>query len=309
MKLRVKAVRLTTPDVLHVIMEHPLRPHLPAWSAGSHVDVRLPGGRIRQYSLCGNPVDRSQYEIAIKREKNSRGGSIEAHEILKPGVIAHVSAPRNNFPLSTDATHHILIAGGIGITPFVSMAHQLSATAKSFELHYCARSPQEAPLLAEVIAIANQRVRCWFSSQGTRFDPAILGQRRDASQIYACGPQALLDAVTSYAQSNGWGEDDLHMEAFQPTRDENFKPEPFEAILASTGRTLSVPADKSLLEVLRDNGIMLVSSCEMGVCGSCECGYRRGTVIHRDKALAVSKRQDRLLPCVSRARVSVTLEL
>ncbi len=306
MKLRVAKASLTTPDVLHLHLVHPLRPQLPAWSAGAHVDLRMPDGRVRQFSLCGNPDDLSAYEIAVKREANGRGGSLWVHEHLTKGEIAHVSAPRNNLPL-VDAKRVVIVAGGIGITPFVSMARTLAKQGRDFTLHYCVRSATDAPLLDELKAICGERLQCWFSVDGARFDPVVIGPFDPDTHVYVCGPQRLLDAVQ--AALGDWPEDHVHTEVFQLTLDENFKAEPFEATIASTGQHLHVPADKSLLEVLRAAGFIVPSSCELGVCGSCECGYRDGIVIHRDKALPVSKRQDRMLPCVSRARVAVTLDL
>lgn len=307
MKLRVAAARFTTPDVLHLDLVHPLRPELPEWTAGAHVDLRLPDGKVRQYSLCGDPDDLSKYEIAIKREENGRGGSVWAHENLLEGATTHISAPRNNLPLAEDATRYVLVAGGIGITPFVSMARVLAKQNKSFTLHYCAKSADHAPLLQELREICGDRLKCWFSQDGSRFNPQMIGAYQEGTHAYVCGPERLLEAVQ--ASLTGWPEDHVHGEVFQLTLDENFKAEPFEATIASTGEKLLVPADKSLLEVLRSSGFVMSSSCELGVCGSCECGYRDGIVIHRDKALPVSKRQDRLLPCVSRARVAVTLDL
>jgi ferredoxin-NADP reductase len=306
MKLRVRRTRMTTPDVLHLELVHPLRPELPEWTAGAHVDLRLPDGKVRQYSLCGDPADRSKYEVAIKREAAGRGGSVWAHANLAPGVIAHVSAPRNNLPLSASG-RIVLIAGGIGITPFAAMARTLARDGRDFTIHFCARSPSQAPLLPELQAICGARLNTWFTSDGRRFSPAAIGTYDGKTHVYACGPQRLLDDIQEALAH--WPEDRIHYEVFQLTLDENFKPEPFEAMIASTGQRLLVPADRSLLDVLRDNGFIVSSSCELGVCGSCECGYRGGTVIHRDKSLSVSKRQDRLLPCVSRARVSVTLDL
>lgn len=307
MKLRVEKIRFTTPDVLHLRLVHPLRPNLPEWSAGAHVDLRMPDGRVRQYSLCGDPDDRSGYEIAIKRETTGRGGSIWAHENLREGSEVHISAPRNNLPLSTRGQRYILVAGGIGITPLLSMARTLKRWDKNFTLHYCARSAAEAPLLAELSEICGPSLQCWFSGSGARFDPASIGPHDEDTHVYICGPQRLLDAVQSALSA--WPEDRVHGEIFQMTVDENFKPEPFEATVASTGQRFLVPADKSLLDVLRDNDFAMPSACEMGVCGSCECGYRDGLVLHRDKVLPTSKRQDRLMLCVSRARVSVTLDL
>jgi ferredoxin-NADP reductase len=307
MKLRVVKARLTTPDVLHLHLVHPSRPELPEWTAGAHVDLRLLDARVRQYSLCGDPNDRSKYEIAIQREASGRGGSIWAHDNLTEGAIAHVSAPRNNFPLYERAPRHVLVAGGIGITPFASMARALVEQGKDFMLHYCARSPHQAPLLRELNEVCGSRLQCWFSQGGPRFDPNIIGPYDPGTHVYTCGPQRLIDAVQSTLSD--WPEGQVHGEVFQATLDENFKAEPFEVTIASTGQRLRVPADKSLLEVLRAGGFVMPSSCELGVCGSCECGYRNGIVIHRDKVLPISKRQDRLMPCVSRARVAVTLDL
>lgn len=306
MKLRVAKASLTTPDVLHLHLVHPHRPLLPAWSAGAHVDLRMPDGRVRQYSLCGDPDDLSKYEIAIKRETKGRGGSLWVHEHLSEGEIAHISAPRNNLPL-VDAKRVVIVAGGIGITPFVSMARTMVKQGRDFVLHYCARSAKEAPLLDELKTICGERLQCWFSAEGKRFDPASIGPFDPDTHVYVCGPERLLDAVQTALAD--WPEDHVHTEIFQLTLDENFKAEPFEATIASTGQRLHVPADKSLLEVLRGAGFIVPSSCELGVCGSCECGYRDGIVIHRDKSLPVSKRQDRMLPCVSRARVAVTLDI
>jgi ferredoxin-NADP reductase len=307
MKLRVEKARLTSPDVLHLQFVHPLRPELPPWTAGAHVDLRLGDGRIRQYSLCGDPRDRSRYEIAIKREPDGRGGSIWAHENLSEGTIAHVSAPRNNLPLAENAKRHVLIAGGIGITPFASMARLLSAENCDYALHYCARSAEQAPLLDELRAVCRDRLIPWFSRDGRRFETDVLPCHDEGTHVYVCGPPRLVATVRAALKQ--WPEEQIHCEVFQPTIDENFKAEPFEAVIASTGQRLLVPAARSLLDVLRDSGFIMPSSCELGVCGSCECGYRDGVVIHRDHVLPLARRQDRMLPCISRARVSVTLDL
>ena len=307
MKLRVFMARHTTADVLHLTLTHPIRPELPEWTAGAHVDLRLQDGRIRQYSLCGDPSDRSKYEIAVKLEALGRGGSKWIHENLKEGAIAHVSAPRNNLPISAAAERHILVAGGIGITPFLSMAKTFKSQGKNFIVHYCARSPQDAPLPSELIDICGPRLQCWFSNSGPRFKPELIGHYSPTTHVYVCGPERLLDSVKTHLAD--WPEEQVHGEIFQATLDENFKAEPFEVTIASSGQRLVVPADKSLLDVLRESGWALPSSCGLGLCGSCECSYRDGVVIHRDKVLPISRRQDRMMPCVSRARVAVTLDL
>lgn len=309
MKLRVVEAAPTTPEVLRLRLVHPIRPELPPWSAGAHVDLRLPDGKVRQYSLCGDPGDRRHYVLAIKREEAGRGGSSWAHDNLSPGAIAHVSAPRNNFPLAAEARRHVLVAGGIGVTPLAAMARQLAADGADFTLHLCARSAGQAPLLDDLRQVCGPRLATWFSGEGSRFDPKGLGAPDEGVHAYACGPQRLVDAVQAALVERGWPEERVHIERFAATLDENFKPEPFEARIASTGDVLHVPADRSLLDVLRAHGFSHASSCELGVCGTCECGYRNGVVIHRDSVLPLAKRQDRMMPCVSRARVGVTLDL
>lgn len=309
MKLRVADARPETPDVLRVALVHPLRPELPAWTPGAHVDLRLPDGAVRQYSLCGDPADRTRYEVAIKREADGRGGSLWAHANLSPGAVAHVSAPRNNFPLAEGAERHVLVAGGIGVTPLGPMARALAGAGADFTLHLCTPSAARAPLLADLRAICGDRLRTWFSDEGRRFDPASIGAPEAGTHLYACGPRRLVDALEGAAADRGWPPERVHVERFAPTAEADYKPEPFDARIASTGAVLHVPADRSLLNVLREHGFVVPSSCELGTCGSCECGYRDGTVIHRDCVLPLARRQDRMMPCVSRARVGVTLDL
>ena len=309
MKLQVAQARYTTPDVLHLRFVHPRKPELPAWAPGAHIDLRIPDGRVRQYSLCGDPADRAGYEIAIKREPAGRGVSVWAHANLAPGAIAHISAPRNNFPLATGAQRYILVAGGIGITPFVSMLRTFAREHAEFELHLCAPSAEAAPLLADIRAFCGGRLRTWLSNEGRRFSAAAIGAPDDGRHLYVCGPPRLLEPVLAQAASTGWPQTRVHTEVFNPISDDNFKPEPFDAFIASTGAVLHVPADRSLLEVLRAHGLATASSCELGVCGSCVCGYRNGRLIHRDAVLPLASRQDRMMPCVSRAHVSVTLDL
>lgn len=309
MKMRVVDARDETPDVRVLTLRHPWRTELPEPTPGAHVDLRLPDGKIRQYSLCGDPQDCSQYRIAVKREDAGRGGSLWAHRSLQPGTEAHVSAPRNNFPLHPEAARHVLIAGGIGVTPMLAMARHLASTGADFTLHYCSRSPSP-PFLAELQALCGDRLQLYLPAGETprRFDAAAcLAQVQPGTHVYCCGPQRLTDGVRAAAAH--WPEPQIHFEVFQATLDENFKPEPFDVEIASTGQVVRVPADRSALDVLRKAGFVLPSSCELGVCGACECGYRDGIVIHRDAVLNVAARQDRMMLCVSRARVRVTIDL
>lgn len=310
MKLRVVERREQPGGMLRLAFAHPKKPQLPPWTPGAHVDLRLPGGKIRQYSLLGDPEDLSTYRIAVKREEAGRGGSIWVHGELREGGEAHVSAPRNNFPLAAEAERSILIAGGVGVTPMLSMAIALKRAARPFVMHYCFRERATAPLLAELRAVCGGALVEHASEDGppARLDVASsLTPRPEGAHVYCCGPERLVEAVTAATES--WPEEAAHFEVFQATLDENFNAEPFDLTVASTGETYRVPADRSALEVLREAGFALPSSCELGVCGTCECGYRDGVVIHRDKVLRPSARQHRMMLCVSRARVGVTVDL
>lgn len=307
MKLDVVRREPAGDGTIRLTFKHPKRDTLPEWTPGAHVDVRLPDGKIRQYSLIGDHRRRDVYVIAVKDEINGRGGSRWIHEALIPGSRAHVTAPRNNFSLSDHNGRTILIAGGIGVTPLVSMARALAERNADFVLHYSSRTEQ-ASLLDDLRAICGERLHLHVSGT-SRFDAASVLEHEDPSstQVYCCGPDRLTASVRAATES--WPPDAVHFEIFQPTLDENFKAEPFDLTIASSGQTIRIPADRSALDVLRDNGFILPSSCELGVCGSCECSYRDGIVIHRDSVLGLSARQDRMMLCVSRARVSVTVDL
>jgi vanillate O-demethylase ferredoxin subunit len=310
MKMIVAEVSVDTDTVSVFSFRHRRRAHLPPPLPGAHVDVRLPDGRVRQYSLCGDAADDTVYRIAVKREDDGRGASRWLHENLKVGTTALVSTPRNNFPLAGEAERHVLIAGGIGVTPFVPMTLALARRGEAFTLHYCARSGR-APLIAALRAsCARDQLKTYFGDEprAARFDADVIcAQLQPGTHVYCCGPQRLTEAVRTAVAH--WPVEQVHFEVFKPTLDENFNPEPFDVKIASTGEVVRVPANRSALEVLRERGVPLPSSCELGVCGSCECGYREGTVIHRDSVLKTAARQDRMMLCVSRARVGVTLDL
>ncbi|MGD9925632.1 MAG: 2Fe-2S iron-sulfur cluster-binding protein, partial [Pseudorhodoplanes sp.] len=267
-------------DVRRLVLRHPRRAVLPRPEAGAHVDIRLPDGRVRHYSLCGDPDDCSQYVIAVKRENEGRGGSRWIHENIVTGSDVHVSAPRNHFALAKTAHRHILIAGGIGITPMLAMAHHLQRRHTPFMLHYCAKRAYRAPLLADVVALCRTDMRGWFSGDpgGVRFDAtAVLADVSPETHIYCCGPTRLVDAVRAAAAHLPPSR--LHVETFVPAVQGPTRP--FDIVIASTGQTFHVPAEHSALSVLHDNGFRIASSCKLGVCGSCECRYRSGVVIHR----------------------------
>lgn len=307
MKLVVDQRDRLAPDVAQFWFRHPSRPLLPPWTPGAHVDLRLPDGKIRQYSLTSDPADLSRYAITVKREDDGRGGSQWLHQNATTGHIAHVSAPRNNFPLSDGRA--VLIAGGIGVTPMHSMARQLAADGRLVEAHICERA-RPSTFETKLRAICGDALQMHISSDGanSRLNVAQLVSRlpRDV-HIYCCGPDRLISAVQEAAAD--WPEPQVHFERFGAVVDENFEPEPFDITIASTGKTYRVPEDRSALEILREAGHVLPSSCELGVCGSCECAYVDGTVIHRDSVLSQTARESKMMLCVSRARVAVTVDL
>jgi ferredoxin-NADP reductase len=313
MKMTVCDVRAISDSVRVYTFRHPRRDHLPPPTPGSHVDLHLPEGKMRQYSLCGDPDDNKVYQIAVKREDDGRGASRWIHENLRIGCIVPLSAPRSNFPLAENADRHVFIAGGIGITPILAMTQYLARRNIPFELHYCARQSRNVPFLPVLSEICGpQRLSTYFSDPvDPLFDrlhvETLLKSLVPGAHVYCCGPQSLTQAFR--AASVNWPAPYVHSEVFKPTFDENFVPEPFDVRLASTGEVLRVPANRSALEVLRAHGVSLPSSCELGVCGACECRYLAGTVIHRDSVLEIAARQDRMMLCVSRARVGVTLDI
>jgi len=288
---------------------------LPAYTAGSHLDVHLKPGLTRQYSLCSAPGDSARYVIAVKREANSRGGSAAMHA-LKVGDTLTIGAPRNNFALFKAASHHLLIAGGIGVTPLLSMAQELHGAGASFELQYFTRSIEHtafherlsAPGLREKVsfhyALDADRVRAYLRR--------LLWERKPDAHLYLCGPRPFMDLVETVAAAT-WPPDAVHLEYFAADPASLSGPrESFEVKVASTGATFAVPAEKSIAQVLAENGIDVPVSCEQGVCGTCLTGVIEGDPDHRDVFLTddEKRRCDRMLLCVSRARSArLTLDL
>ncbi|MET3792935.1 PDR/VanB family oxidoreductase [Aquamicrobium terrae] len=311
MKLQVVDRQRVSPEVVAITLKHPLRPELPAWTAGAHVDLRLPDGKIRQYSLCGDPRDRSIYRIAVKREEVGRGGSRWVHENLGTGSIAHCSAPRSNFSLRADARRHVLVGGGIGVTPVISMAYEARNRGEPFELHVLCRSRDFAPFAEELDKAFGQRLTIHCDDEKPADLPELLKgvAGESGAHLYFCGPSGLNTAIHAIAGKLKLPDGRLHHELFQAAVDENFVPEPFEITVATSGRTFHVPSDRSALDVLREAGMVLPSSCELGVCGACVCDYRDGEVIHRDVVLDADARKNKMTLCVSRVRGRVTVGL
>lgn len=283
---------------------------LPAATPGAHIDVHLPDGMIRQYSLCNGPEHRTHYRLAVKLEPSSRGGSSTMHRTVNLGDRLAISQPRNQFPLATDATFHLLLAGGIGITPLISMAHHLAANGERFALHYFARSsgaaafddelsqPDLAPSVTRHIGKLPDDTSAVVSRElaAARLNPH--------AHVYVCGPKPMIDLVKTQCATIGWSEARVHVEHFQAMDQANGVDHAFQLKLARSGLELNVPSGKSILNVLRDNGVAIDSNCEQGLCGACQTVCLEGIPDHRDTFLSVKEKQQGryIMPCVSRCK-------
>lgn len=317
-RLRVKAMTWQTPQVHSVVLESLDGRPLPAVRPGAHVDLRLGAGLSRSYSIVGSAGAPSRYEIAVAKDPTSRGGSRYVHEVLRVGDEIDVGGPRNLFELVTEAVHSVLIAGGIGITPIWAMVQALERLGRPWTLHYAARSRVHAAYLAEIEALAQRsavgRLRMHFDDEAggapLDVDAAVAAAPADA-HLYCCGPAPLLAAYERAAA--GRPADHVHLERFAPAAPAAAAtPQGFEVVLARSGRTLAVPADKSILDVLLDHGIDSPYGCMQGVCGMCEVAVLGGTPDHRDHILgeAAKASNTTLLVCCSRSRTpTLTLDL
>ena len=279
---------------------------LPPWSAGSHIDVILtaPDGTAieRQYSLCGGPADRSRYRVAVLREPDGRGGSDLVHDGLAVGDAVRIRGPRNHFAYAPSGPV-VFIAGGIGITPFLSMARSADAAGVDFSLVYAGRS-RDTMAFAEVLeAEYGDRVRIHAADEGDRLDlAALVASLGETTAVYCCGPSRLLDAVEEAVSARPAAL--LHVERFEAKEfGEPVWREPFEVELALSGLTLEVPLGRSILEVVEENGVLVVSSCRKGTCGTCETPVLEGEIEHRESILTPDEQAggDTMMICVSRA--------
>jgi ferredoxin-NADP reductase len=292
----VRSLRLVAAD------GSPLGPY----PAGAHVDVVGPTGVLRQYSLCSPPHDPASLLIAVKREPESRGGSAALHEV-QIGDTLEIGTPRNLLALADDADRHFLVAGGIGVTPLLSMAYELHRRGADFALHYFARSRKEAAFadLLEHRAEFRDRVHLHFGvPRGDQ--PAVLrahaGGLTSASHVYTCGPDGFMDQVAA-TLGPSVGVDHVHVEHFVAAEVDISADQAFVVEL-DTGEEFEVPADRSILSVLEENGIEVFKSCEEGVCGSCVSGVLEGVPDHRDNCLSAADKaaNDQMALCVSRTR-------
>jgi len=274
---------------------------LPAWEAGAHITVHTPGGPSRRYSLVGKPHDAPlTYVIAVKRDPNSRGGSASMHDDVGIDDILEIESPKNDFPLKP-ASGYLLIAGGIGITPIYAMARQLAAEGKEFNIVYCTRSAGDAAYLNEMKEAFGGRLLVHHDGgdPDRAYDFWDHFETVRPVHVYCCGPKPLMEEIE--AVSGHWPEGRVNFEDFKPV--DVVRPEDvtFEIELARSSRVLNVPADRTILEAIRDSGIAVASSCESGTCGTCKCRLISGEADHRDMVLMDDERDTFIMPCVSRS--------
>ncbi|MES2259819.1 MAG: PDR/VanB family oxidoreductase [Pseudomonadota bacterium] len=299
-QVRVQAMRFEAAGIVSVELVSPAGAELPPFAAGAHVDLHLPNGVVRSYSLSNSPLERHRYVIGVLNDRNSRGGSRYVHEQLRVGSTIQIGSPRNNFPLDETAAHTVLIAGGIGITPIFSMLNQLRRQDKSVELLYCARSRDEAAFCEQLLA--DGRVQSHFDQEagGPPDLRAYLSSKSPAAHFYCCGPTPMLNAFENICAELGL--QNVHIERFAAA-------EPvvamqgceYEAQLAKSKKMVLVPAGKSLLDALLEAGIDVDHSCREGVCGSCETPVLDGVPDHRDGVLTKAERESgkTMMVCVS----------
>ena len=307
-KVRIARRREEAQGICSFELVHPLGRPLPAFSAGAHIDVRIRPSLVRQYSLCNPPSERHRYLIGVLRASDSRGGSHAMHDELDEGALVEISPPRNHFPLAPVSRHSVLLAGGIGVTAILCMAEQLAVDGADFEMHYCARSPEQAPFLERILAAPYaDRVRFYFSAGpgARRLDMrAVLASPRSDTHLYACGPKRFMDGVLETARQLGWPENHIHREYFGGAGQIREDDVAFDLQIAGTGKIIHVGGRQTALEALAAAGAPVQSSCGQGVCGACMLRVLDGEPDHRDLFLSAEERArgDRFLPCCSRAR-------
>ncbi|MBM7112857.1 PDR/VanB family oxidoreductase [Archangium primigenium] len=310
LRLRVHRITSEAEGIRSYELVSPDGAALPAFEAGAHVDVQVPGGFTRQYSLCNDPAERHRYVIAVQKDAGGRGGSRAMHEQVHEGDELTVGPPRCAFPLMY-ARGYVLVGGGIGITPLVSMAHALQRQGAPWHLHYCTRSPERTAfreLLTSPAFAGHVTLHHDLGDPARRLDlKALLTRRPGGHRVYCCGPAPLMRAVREATQHHEWPREKVHFEAFSAdgvgavgTEAE----QEFQVVVRSSGATYPVPPGNSVLQVLRENGMRVPSDCEAGSCGACLTRVLEGEPEHRDTFLSEARRAARcdMLVCVSRAR-------
>jgi vanillate monooxygenase ferredoxin subunit len=306
--VRIARKSLEVADICTFEMVHADGKPLPPFSAGSHVDVHLPNGLTRQYSLCNNPSEGHRYLIGVLKDPASRGGSKAMHELVNEGDVLRISTPKNHFPLAHEAGRSVLLAGGIGVTPILCMAERLAIASEDFEMHYCTRSRDRTAFLGHIQASA------FASNVQLHFDDGPPEQKLDLESLvaspqpgvhlYVCGPKGFMDWVLGTARARGWPNNQLHYEFFGAEVVKSDSDGSFEVQLASSGRIVVVPKDQTVIQALAAAGVEVQFSCEQGVCGTCVTRVLEGEPDHRDMYFTPEEQaaNDQFTPCCSRSK-------
>ena len=308
LQLRISRVRQLTPRIKAYELRTLDNSELPLAGAGSHLQIEYRPGEFRPYSICSNPLAREFYEIAVLCEPEGRGGSQFIHEQFAEGQLLGVPAAANHFPLHSDSSPAVLIAGGIGIAPIKAMAHTLLLRGRRFSLHYAGRSRNEIAFLAELEALFTRQLSVYAGDESRRLDMmALMAEAPSNTQFYCCGPQAMLADFETCANALGIAADRLHSERFAPAKFADDQPVVLE--LVRSNKIIQVRAEQPLLDALRAAGVAVNFDCCVGECGTCAVTVLEGEPDHRDHALSDAARANgKICLCVSRAK-SETLVL
>ena len=307
-RVRVASKSLAAQDICTFELVPDDENSLPAFTAGSHIDVQLPGGITRQYSLCNDPRESHRYLIGVLRDPASRGGSQAMHAQIQEGDALTISAPKNHFSLAEQAQRSLLLAGGIGVTPLLCMAEHLAHMGAAFEMHYCNRSKSRAAFVNRIESSAFAKdVHFHFDdgAESQKIDlESLLSTPQAGTHLYVCGPKGFMDVVLSTARSAHWPEPQIHYEFFGAEVQTTDADATFEVQLASSGQVVVVAKDQTVIQALSAAGVDVLTSCEQGVCGTCLTRVLSGTPDHRDQYLTPEERSanDQYLPCCSRAK-------
>lgn len=312
-ELVVQQVRLEADDVVSLTLADPGGSTLPSWSPGAHIDLKLPSGTMRQYSLCGDPEDRDTYTVAVLREEHGRGGSMEVHDSGLVGRRLTVRGPRNHFALA-ESEHYLFLAGGIGITPILAMIREVARAGADWSLHYGGRTRTSMAFVDQLLAAGPERVQITpLDQMGMLPIAELLEQAQPGTSIYCCGPEGMIRAVGDACVDAGLA-DLLHLERFGPAtgptldaHTDDARATSFTVELRESGLELEVPADRTLLDVVREVVPDVGFSCEEGYCGSCETRVLAGTPLHNDTILSDEERErgDTMMICVGRSESPV----
>ncbi|MFG1465663.1 PDR/VanB family oxidoreductase [Xanthobacter sp. DSM 24535] len=280
---------------------------LPAFSPGAHVDVTIPGGLVRQYSLLNSASDRHRYRIGVWKDANSRGGSKALHEAVNVGDTLQVGLPRNRFRVPRTTKRAILVARGIGVTPILSIADYLKAQNIPFEFHYVFALMSPGAFRGTIDAASfspDTRYYLEDSEKNQVFNPAtVFAAQPEETHLFLCGADWWLDPIVKAAAQKGWGEERIHVERFTAKQSAPLLDKVFEVKIASTGAVFKIPGDKTVAGLLEEKGVRIPTSCEQGLCGTCKVKVLEGEVDHRDKRLSAEQRAEGyFLACVSRAK-------